>query len=404
MTDDAKLRVLVFDDETRSGEAIAEDLRALGNLTVDLLEDAGKALDELEARRRAAREPGSSEPTIDEAAQFDDADVLVVDYDLTASTDIDAGSAETGERVAYLARCYSRCKTIVALNQYDTRPVFDLTLAGHPSSFADLNISGFEVANPTLWGNAQPGYAPWHWPNLRTEPGSFQQRVDSVGDTGTNVLDLLGLANTRVSNNLTRTQLAWLSPRKNAHETTVSDSVRSGRLGLKPRDEPWREDGIARVAAARLYKWLERLVVPGQDVLVDEPHLALRFPSLLSRDDVVDIAIRDLEDSLLRTADIQAARVDNAFSRRRRWLWPLLADDESIREVADPFEQVLVPGFFAEDVSRILPEHKVRPFSSDFEPFSRRHVSAFGPGEPDYDGRFGTGSVDWQPVVAFASS
>ena len=51
-------------------------------------------------------------------------------------------------------------------------------------------------------------------------------------------------------------------------------------------DEPWDQGGIERVAAARLGKWLERLVLPGQNVLVDAPHLVSRFPSLVAADDL----------------------------------------------------------------------------------------------------------------------
>ena len=47
--------------------------------------------------------------------------------------------APTGERVAYIARCFSACGFIIALNQYNNQgqPIFDLTLPGHVNSFAD---------------------------------------------------------------------------------------------------------------------------------------------------------------------------------------------------------------------------------------------------------------------------
>src|SRR4051794_21014425 len=63
--------------------------------------DLEREIDELSKRRAAARR-GKVRP--EAASAFDDAALLIVDYDLT---DLQAHSTETGVGVAYLARCFS---------------------------------------------------------------------------------------------------------------------------------------------------------------------------------------------------------------------------------------------------------------------------------------------------------
>src|SRR5437667_7791458 len=87
-------------------------------------------LTDLEKRRRKARDR-----TV-EASEwgqniFDTAAILIVDYDLL---EFNKEDYITGEGVAYLARCYSRCGLIVALNQFGVNS-FDLTLRCNPTSF-----------------------------------------------------------------------------------------------------------------------------------------------------------------------------------------------------------------------------------------------------------------------------
>ena len=82
----------------------------------------------------------------DDAEEIDDASIFVIDYDLLDSREGEKKEEEelftgslTGEIVAYLVRCFSKCKLIVGLNQYGINP-FDLTLRGDLDSFADLNL------------------------------------------------------------------------------------------------------------------------------------------------------------------------------------------------------------------------------------------------------------------------
>ena len=55
---------------------------------------------------------------------------FIIDYDLLGSqAEKSPTGSLTGEIIAYLVRCFSRCKLIIGLNQYGSNP-FDLTLRG----------------------------------------------------------------------------------------------------------------------------------------------------------------------------------------------------------------------------------------------------------------------------------
>ena len=110
------------------------------------------------------------------AEKIDNASIFIIDYDLLSSQEEGEEKNEefftgslTGEIVAYLVRCFSKCKLIIGLNQYGNNP-FDLTLRGDLDSFADLNLGGDQLDNPNLWmgdwQDSEQEFRPWSWPNL----------------------------------------------------------------------------------------------------------------------------------------------------------------------------------------------------------------------------------------------
>lgn len=144
-------KILIYDDE----ELFTNILRK-GLAKLQIVSDTSeiKALDEqtfkdimdtLNERRLSFRENGEWR---DSRTPLDEASIFIVDYDLVKST---AGEFLTGETVAYLTRCFSSCGLIVGVNQFGDN-TFDLTLKGHPESFADLNIGSSQLSNPNLWG------------------------------------------------------------------------------------------------------------------------------------------------------------------------------------------------------------------------------------------------------------
>ena len=79
-------------------------------------EDFVSAMAGLQERRDVARTGGDGRSAGSSRNLLDDVDVLILDYDLYelgTKGSVKAHERVTGEEVAYLARCYSRCRTIV---------------------------------------------------------------------------------------------------------------------------------------------------------------------------------------------------------------------------------------------------------------------------------------------------
>lgn len=152
------MRVVICDDQPRQLARYVRDLDEVNSklrlgLTIEAPDpkSLSSQLRELRNRRRGT-------VTSDGAQAFDRADIVFIDYDLIELTD--AGT-ETGESAAYLARCFSTGGYIVAMNQGRLSNPFDLTLSGHPESFADLDIGSDQLANPGLWRDSFDGFRPW---------------------------------------------------------------------------------------------------------------------------------------------------------------------------------------------------------------------------------------------------
>ena len=166
------------------------------------------------------------------------------------------------------------------LNQFGENS-FDLTLRGHPESFADLNLGSTQLHNPGLWGAKTTGYHPWTWPNLSAEPDRMLALVAWVsGRLDEPIVEALQLLDDSGAPAVSREALRFLGP-SDPSAVTFHDFVVDSGNGLDRNDGLWEPEAASRIAAARLAKWLERLVLAGQDFLVDAPHLISRFPSLL---------------------------------------------------------------------------------------------------------------------------
>ena len=316
---------------------------------------------------------------------FDDVDILFLDYDLLRlrSSEKSSIGADTGERVCYLARCYSACGTIVAYNQFSYRATFDLSLRGHIRSYADLNISMDLAANAGLWGDDYTGFRPWHWPLLSSSHEQLNRRVAAIAhDLNAPILATLGLDGDETYELFTREQLEFLSPKADPRHATFMDFVRDSVMGLRPRDLPLGLQSVARIAAARIWKWLERAVLPDQHILVDAPHLISRFPSLVGEpftEERFDAACRlavPRQDLGIETGQIREYQFPATdWVSRPAWLWPRLAADSNIPEVKDPWTAHDSGLVFCEDVSRFRPRRIATEFDADVSPeFGLRYI------------------------------
>lgn len=287
------MRILIVDDEPDRSKGWEEKIQAFGfaGVSVSALDlDASRALIEAADERRRIARKGEDPFAAGIECDLDGVDVLVVDYDLQEM--VQAGQWSTGLWVAMLARAFSRVKLVVLVNQFGTN-MFDLTLSKGVKSRSDFDVGSAQLLNPALWDRSRiDGYAPWGWGDgvlsavgrLNSVVGWMKPNLDKP------VLETLGFSYRLDGANpdACMSQELW--------QECVGHPLRTFRemvgeaefLTLKDReyfkkfDEP-----CARVAAAIVSHWLDRWVIPANDVLIDLPHLASASPWLLTNRQVV---------------------------------------------------------------------------------------------------------------------
>jgi hypothetical protein len=286
-------RILIVDDEPDRSKGWAKSIQAFGlpRAAVTALDlDASRALIEAaDKRRRLAREEKDPFASGIEC-ELDHVDLLVVDYDLQEM--VETGQWSTGLWVAMLARAFTRVKLIVLVNQFGTN-MFDLTLSKAVKSRSDFDVGSAQLLNPALWDWTRvDGYAPWSWCD-GVLPAV--DRLDAVVDWMHGKLDEPVLGALGFGNGIEGSDPdTWIS--QELWQECVGDPTRTFRemvdeaefLTVKDRafikkfDEP-----CARVAAAVVSHWLDRWVIPSNDVLADLLHLTSASPWLLmDRQDV----------------------------------------------------------------------------------------------------------------------
>ena len=381
-------KVFVCDDEKRRVDEWSNELKRVRGLTENYeilpiyLPEIESILTELDRRRaRARRRAASSWGKL----KIDDAAIFIVDYDLV---NVPNGYV-TGEDFAYLARCYSTCGVIVALNRFGENS-FDLTLRGHPESFADLHIGGSQLANTGLWHEGEAGwrgFRPWTWPLLPQLVESFERRRKKIRQQlDKKILDHFRFPK-EVIEILPRTLREFLESwdksgnLQPAEKVTFRDFVLRSQSGLRPKDGLEDDASVARVAAARVAKWLESVVLPGQDILVDAPHLVSRYPSVLEAQpaklSTFNRAASLTHDLGLKNSVVAKHRFEvRDWISRPTWFWKSFSADDQIPEVKTPWSAEPHNWVFCEDMSRFLPRSEAREFVADLEsPFVRRFIA-----------------------------
>jgi len=375
-------KFFVYDDEKHNGEMYVNSLRRLDAVTSEFEVEPMSHRDfasQMEELQRRQMKLSQEDETLEDSCDLDKTSIFVIDYALLNVPG--QVSFLTGERVAYLTRCFSNCSYIIGLNQFGQN-TFDLTLTGHPESFADLNIGSKQLDNPGLWDGEKAAFRPWYWPQVPSYLKSFQERVDDVKSHPKDpICDLLGIKD-----------IIRFFPRKvseflgdNPSEATFYDFVVKSGNGLQGRDRNANADMIGRIGAARVSKWLERLVFPGQDILVDAPHLASRCPSLLKGD-------HSLPETWNKTASFGSFKEVNLdhdaieefrfkkhmWLSRPAWLWGKLSEYRKIREISEPWKREETRYQFCEDMSGFLEKERCRDFVAESDsPYVRRFLRYF---------------------------
>lgn len=240
---------------------------------------------------------------------------------------------------------------------------------------------------------------------LPTAYRAFKRRVKRLsGQLHREILPYLGF-DQEVIATLPRSTREFLGIGEAPERTTFTAFVASSGNGLRPKDKAMDSESIARIAAARIWKWLERLVLAGQDVLVDAPHLISRYPSLLRGDrktvaawnKTASFARGSGEVNIPKNRDVRFSHPD--WVSRPAWFWKKLVNLEQIREIADPFAKEKADFVFCEDISRFIEREAAREFVADLpSSFVRRFVIDHASTE----GKKVSKGVDYIPAVRFS--
>ena len=421
--------ILIYDDEQGRPEEFEEKLdkglnqaNQSDKFDIVLVKDNDfqnviKALEQRRVEFRKGKKDLENMPK-DEAEQIDNASIFIIDYDLLDSQEEEKKDGEekreefstgslTGEIVAYLVRCFSRCKLIIGLNQYGNNP-FDLTLRSDLDSFADLNLGDQQLGNPNLWmGDWEDSgheYRPWSWPNLADSIYNFDKRIEKVQEKlNEPICEVLGF-DPNAFQFLPREIVQFIGKyeEKEPVQTTFWEFVTKSGNGLRSKDTKEAKKGIndhvlARVGAARISKWLEQLVLPEQDILVDAPHLVSRYPSLIKGDkEKIETwnktaQLIDFSKLGMNTGLIESFRFKKSYwVSRPVWFWDELCECEDIQEVSEPWLTEKPDWVFCEDTSCFLKQENCEEFLADIaSPFTRRYVKNIR-------------GVNYQPTVRFS--
>lgn len=327
----------------------------------------------LEERRAKLRESNIDTKLCDiNDSKFDKSDIVIIDQDLLKIY----GSNLTGESTAYLIRCFSKAKFIIGLNQYGNNS-FDLTLKGHLNSYFDINIGAEQLGNPGLWTDKRTQFRPWVWPEILKYLNDYDKRInDVVKNRDTSILKFLKLD--AYVNYLSRDSLSFLSD----NEINFKDFVLTSGNGLKLKDKIPTEQ-IDIIAVSRISKWLERLVLPGQDVLVDAPHMVYRLPCLLENDiTIIENWNKTTKFLNKNELGISYQQIDkylyskNYWLSRIVWYWIPISKDEAIQDINKPFLRKNIPYRFCEDSSSFINYNDCLEFKASLEtPYNKRFIN-----------------------------
>jgi len=359
--------IVVCDDNTRRVKHWAEDIAGVPEVeekyrpTFLLPKDFADAYVALKTRQRTARRksPGAED---DAARILDHTAIVVIDYDLTPASGyggldektLNTLSGAFGDNFAYLTRCYTRAGFTVLVNQDFFKSTFDLTHKKFSFSNADLNVAHNDLSRSELWAGRSDGraYRPWHWPRLLDAADRLQRLTDGL-DLDARVLASLGLDDDDTYAQFTPEQLELFGSRPRGVTFRRAAGFTSDLNGLK--EESISESNLPKVAVASVSNWLERIVLPAQNVLIDAPHLAQRRPGLLTTVDPREWgALSDLSDPAASAALFDSDVVAKAeasqvapWLSRPAWLWH--------RCPRTPVRAAGEPHVFCEDVSAFHP-------------------------------------------------
>ncbi|GEM_PF-3114521 len=382
------MKVLILDDDQDRAldwqREMSNFLEADVNITVYNTAQVRAVISELHKKRLLARAGNYHTVT-----ELDDIDLLIVDYDLLGLDSDNQSAWSTGAEVAYAARLMSSVGPIIVVNQYGTNS-FDLTMRRYSPSYADFDLGSKHITSEGLWkDNNFEGFRPWHWPNLHREPSRFNELSDFLHENlDVPVMAALGLeASDLDSARYVAPELLarlGLNPENDMtfRQLLIGQNKESGGLQPNPisvfnilekdaslvANMPSRL--LSRLGAAVLSHWLERLILPNQELIADAPHLAAQYPWLLEDYDNIDAWKKLASLGEPNLAIIEDYRVKPACLLSRPCYW--IAEAKRAVPLPAGFSVRRVPNLaFCEDSSQFEPKDECTPFPSDLQSFDR---------------------------------
>ncbi|WP_447592633.1 hypothetical protein [Aquipseudomonas campi] len=384
------MKILILDDDQARAEDWKQEIsKCLGSYAnIDVYDNAGvsRVISGLHEKRLEARKGNYETVT-----ELDEVDLLIVDYDLLGLDTEGRSAWSTGAEVAYAARLMSKVGPIVVVNQYGTNS-FDLTMRRTSPSYADLDLGSKHITSPELWKSGDfEGFRPWHWPNLRREPSRFSELSKFVLDNLERpVIEVLGLELSDYDSPryVSPELLARLGlSRENGmtfRQLLIGAQKEDGKYQPNPisvfnilekdaalvKDMP--PDVLSRLGAAVLGHWMERLILPNQELIADVPHLVYQYPWLLEHFDSQEVwqSLATLDYALGLRSGLEAHKVSPACLVSRPAYWA----KQARREVGIPegFSMARVPSLaFCEDSSSFKNKSECKSFPSDLQTFDR---------------------------------
>lgn len=389
------MKIGVLDDDSRKRNSFEEKIKAVVPKEFSIIKiEPGvikEIFSELLERQSEFRTKGTWRNY--KTTEFDDLDILIVDNELRDFFK-ETGIFTSADEVAYMARCFSKCKMIIIVNRTSYAP-FDLTgnlsYLGQFEAFSDLEIGEDQIGSKVLWLEGErEEFNPWYWFVLPKWIRNFERCIQDVKDAlhdNRPILEFFGIEK----------QKDYLSTRilqtlGDANEYTFGEFLRTRSFVLWPKDreiliksetlEPEMIEVLAPVVAARLWKWLEFQLLPELDVLIDAPHLAYRFPSLIEGDSKKietwnAIAVRHVDE----VPNLKQSWLENAKFIRPHWLtrpvwyWHEVSNNQDIPDVSKPWEINEAPFVFCEDISQFSIREKSRRYRANVDsPFSLRFI------------------------------
>jgi hypothetical protein len=379
-------KILIYDDESAIGKGYADRLERSIDIKryfkdIECIDNSTflKEMRELRARQIALRKGETRE---NEEIFTDSASIMIVDYDLVNAPEY--ASFLTGEIVSYYVRCFSQCRYIIGINQFGTNN-FDLSLKRHPDSFADLNIGNEQLDNPGLWGGKTKGFKPWYWPNIPKVLDSIDQKIDDIErNLKVPICEFFGMSPDIIST-LPKIVSEYLG---DIPENVTFENFLNGNT-LKPRDKQnvdINDPETKLLIISRISKWLEEVILPGQNILIDAPHLIDMYPSLLlgdhkdveTWDNTARLDIPEEELGLNFKAIEKFRMKNNHWLSRPAWFLNKLIDNQEIHEVREPWSREDLDLEFCEDSSTFLKSSDCKEFLIEIDtPYARRYVREF---------------------------